>query len=125
MKKLYEAMFIVDSSKAKDDYEKAEAVCLETITRHGGEIVKSIKWDDRRLCYEIEKCRRGTYILVHFEAEGPVVAKVERQCQLNENILRVLITVDTDGVETVTGDVRARGVGEEGEVARVGNAEAD
>lgn len=108
MKRLYEAMFIVDSAKAKEDYAKMEGECLNCLTRHGAEVVKSIKWDDRRLSYEIKKIRRGTFILVHFNSEPENIGKMERQCLLNENVLRVLMTVDEDGVEAVAGGARER-----------------
>ena len=108
MTRLYEAMFIVDSAKAKEDYAKMEGECLNCLTRHGAEIVKTIKWDDRRLSYEIKKIRRGTFILVHFNAEPGSIGKMERQCALNENILRVLILVDEDGVEVETYSSRDR-----------------
>ena len=101
--KLYEAMFIVDSAKARENYQQMEEICLGTITRNGGEIVKSIKWDDRRLAYEINKVKRGCYILVHFNINPQDVQKVDRQIQLNDQILRCLITVDEDGIETNTG----------------------
>ena len=99
MTKLYEAMFVVDSAKAKEDYAKMEKECLGCLTRHGAEIVKAVKWDDRRLAYEIEKVKRGAYILAHFNADSQAIARMERQCALNENILRVLILVDEDGIE--------------------------
>lgn len=99
MSRLYEAMFIVDSAKAKEDYAKIEAECTGCLTRHGAEIVKALKWDDRRLTYEIKKVRRGTYILVHFKADPLNIVKMERQCALNDTVLRVLILVDEDGVE--------------------------
>ena len=57
--KLYEAMFVVDSNKAREDFANIEEICLSTITRFGGEIVKSIKWDDRKMTFEINKCKRG------------------------------------------------------------------
>jgi small subunit ribosomal protein S6 len=101
--KLYEAMFIVDSNKAREGYEKMEEVCLSCITRHGAEIAKCIKWDDRRLAYEIQKAKRGTFILVHFNSDTQAIQKIERQIQLSDQILRCLITVDEDGLETNTG----------------------
>lgn len=100
--KLYEAMFVVNHNAAKEDYEKVEAEALGCITRHGGEIVNSTRWDDRRLAYEIDKHKRGTYILVHFNAEGEAIARIEKQCRLSEVILRVLIIVDEDGPEPKT-----------------------
>lgn len=108
MKKLYEAMFIADSNRAKENFSEVEAAAKNCITRHDGEVVDSILWDDRRLAYEIDGAKRATYILVHFMAEGEAVAKIERQIQLTDDLLRVLITVDTDGVETTTGSARAR-----------------
>ncbi len=108
MSKLYEAMFIIDSAKAKEDYAKMEAECLGCLTRHGAEIVKAVKWDERRLTYDIKKVRRGTFILVHFNSEPGGISKMERQCALNENILRVLILVDEDGVEVETAASRER-----------------
>ena len=104
MSRLYEAMFIVDSAKAKEDYAKMEAECLGCITRHGAEIVKAVKWDDRRPTYELNKIRRGTFILVHFNSDPLNIGKMERQCALNDNVLRVLILVDEDGVEVETRD---------------------
>jgi len=115
VRNLYEAMFVVDSAKAKENYAKIEEECRACITRHGGEVVKAVKWDDRRLCYEIRKVKRGTFILVHFEAEGPAIAKIERQCKITEAILRVLILRDIDGVETNTGG--GKGEGEEAAAA--------
>lgn len=102
MSKLYEAMFIVDSAKAKEDYAKMEAECLGCLTRHGAGIVKAIKWDDRKLTYEIRKVRRGTFILVHFNSAPDAIARIERQCALNENILRILVVADEDGIEVET-----------------------
>ncbi|MCC8189623.1 MAG: 30S ribosomal protein S6 [Planctomycetes bacterium] len=112
MSRLYEAMFIVDSAKAKEDYAKLEAECLGCLTRHGAEIVKAVKWDDRRLSYEIKKVRRGSFILVHFNSEPENITKMERQCALNENVLRVLILVDEDGVEVETAGARDKVEGE-------------
>lgn len=108
MSRLYEAMFIVDSAKAKEDYAKMEGECLNCLTRHGAEIVKSLKWDERRLSYEIRKIRRGTFILAHFNADPAAIGKMERQCALNENILRVLILVDEDGVDAEPFGARER-----------------
>ena len=103
MRTLYEAMFIVDSAKDKESHAKLEEECLGSITRHGGEIAKCVKWDDRRLTFDIKKVKRGTYFLVHFYADGPELTKIERQNKISDTLLRVLITRDTDGIETATG----------------------
>lgn len=108
MKRLYEAMFVVDSAKAKENYDAIEGVAKNCILRYGGEIVSCIKWDDRKLAYDIRGVKRGTFILIHFVAEGETIAKIERQARLAEEILRVLIVIDQDGIETTTGGAKAR-----------------
>jgi small subunit ribosomal protein S6 len=110
--KLYEAMFVVDSAKAKEDYAKVEAECLGCLARHGAEIVKTVKWEDRRLAYEIKKVKRAAFILVHFHAQPDAIARIERQCALNENILRVLVLVDEDGIEVTPFVTREKGEGD-------------
>ncbi len=124
MQKLYETMVIVDSSKAKEDYDKTKAAVLECITRHDATIVECIKWDDRRLTYPVAKAKRGTYILIHFEAEAEAIARIERQFQLSDVVLRALVTVDEDGVETKTGSARERAEAATATPAGTASAEA-
>ena len=49
------------------------------------------KWDERKLAYDIRRVSRGTYILCYFKAPGSVIQQVERDVQLSEKIMRVLI----------------------------------
>ncbi len=62
------------------------------IERHGGKILFIKKWDERKLTYEIKRQKRGTYIIAFFEAPGAAVGAIERDVNLSEDILRVLIT---------------------------------
>jgi ribosomal protein S6 len=48
-------------------------------------------WDERRLAYPIEKQRRAAYILCYFRAEGSAISGIERDTQLSEHLLRVLV----------------------------------
>ena len=96
--KLYEAMYVVRHDFARNNYEEAETEVKRTIEKNGGTIVECVKWDDRRLAYEIKHQRKFTYILVHFNAPPDVISKIEQTVRLTENILRVLIVRDTDGI---------------------------
>ncbi len=89
--KLYEAMFLVDSAEATADWEGINAVIKKILEKTGAEIVSIRKWDDRRLAYEINGKSRGTYILCYFRTEGGRIREIERDVQLSERIMRVLI----------------------------------
>jgi len=90
-KKLYEAMFLIDSSKAASDWDSVETGIKNILKRADAEIVSLKKWDERRLAYEIKGHSRGTYILCYFKADGEKVPAIERGVRLSEQIIRVLI----------------------------------
>jgi len=91
VKKLYEAMFLVDSAEASADWDGVNTTIKRILERAEAEIVSLRKWDERKLAYEINGKSRGTYILCYFKAEGEKVREIERDVQLSEQIMRVLI----------------------------------
>lgn len=91
VKKLYEAMFLIDSADAAADWDGVIAAVKNVLERAGAEIVSIRKWEDRRLAYEIDGKARGMYILSYFNAEGGRIREIERDVQLSERIMRVLI----------------------------------
>jgi hypothetical protein len=50
------------------------------------------KWDERKLAYEVDKQKRGLFIVAYFKAPTPAIAAIERDVNLGDTILRVLIT---------------------------------
>lgn len=64
----------------------------EIFARAGAELVAMRKWDDRRLAYEIDKQKRGVYLLAYITCPVDQVAHLERDVQISEQVLRVLIT---------------------------------
>ena len=87
----YEAMFLLDSGYAAANWDACVKEVTNSLQRHNCEIIRLVKWDDRKLVYEIRQHKRGTYVLVYFRAPGEGVAKLERDVQLSENLLRVLV----------------------------------
>lgn len=106
-KKLYEAMFLVDSAQASD-WDKIVETLETVLGKADSEIVSIRKWDDRKLAYEIKGKSRGTYILCYFRADGAKVREIENAVQLSEQIMRVLILVaDTMSKEDIEKDTPA------------------
>ncbi|HEX2839166.1 MAG TPA: 30S ribosomal protein S6 [Phycisphaerales bacterium] len=86
----YEAMFLIGQSQTGD--LAAIIQHIEEIMQRGHATVISMKkWDERRLAYEIKGQKRGLYILVYFKAPGESLSHIERDCNLSEKILRVMI----------------------------------
>src|ERR1700754_4396813 len=87
----YEAMFLFGPS-ATADLEGASNLAKSMIERHGGKLILIKKWDERKLAYEVNGQKRGTYIIAYFTAPGSAVGPLERDVKLNEQVLRVMVT---------------------------------
>lgn len=98
-KRLYEGMFLVDSGLAAADWQKVIDEIQRIMKRADAEVVSLKKWDERRMTYDIQGKSRGTYILVYFNCDTEKVKGVERDVQLSEMVMRVLV-LRTDKMST-------------------------
>ena len=87
----YEGLFLFGTA-ATVDVEGAVKQIGDLIAKHGGEVLLLKKWDERKLAFEIEKNKRGLYVLCFFKSLGGAVDKINRDVNLSETILRCLIT---------------------------------
>ena len=97
LKRLYEGLFLVDSAIAASDWEGTVSEIERVLQRSEAEVVTLTKWDERRLAYEAKCKSRGTYILTYFNCDPSKITAVERDVQLSEQILRVMI-LKTEGM---------------------------
>jgi small subunit ribosomal protein S6 len=88
----YELMLVLRPDVADD---KAQAVIDRTtrqLVADGGQIVKVAPWGRRRLAYQIDRYREGSYHIVLFEAPPAALSEMERTLQITEEVLRHLVT---------------------------------
>lgn len=88
---VYECMFLASQAAAAQFGELITHI-NELIGRANGEVISMRKWDDRRLAYEMDKQKRGVYILAYINCPSDQVGHLERDVQISDRLLRVLIT---------------------------------
>ena len=88
---LYEGMFVMDNRQANRDWDGSLEKLKSMLTKHGAELVRAEKWGERKLAYEMQGRRRGTYMLMYFNATGTAVNQIYRECELSDMMLRTLI----------------------------------
>jgi len=89
-------MFVLEPTIAGKDWNKVVEHVHGLATKHGAEILASNKWGDRKLAYEIRGHKRGAYLLVYFKVEAENQAKINREAELSDIVLRhVIIRVET------------------------------
>src|SRR5437764_1386792 len=88
---VYECMFLLDTNKVANDVPGAAQKLHALLERNHAEVLASRPWDERRLAYPIKNHKKGLYYLIYFRTEGPNVVGIERDCALNEMIIRMMI----------------------------------
>ena len=86
----YEAMFLFDPTFGAS-FENCETEIRRLMDRAEAELVFCRKWDDRRLAYRINGRKRGVYVLTYFKAKPEKIVPLERDAQLSEDVLRLLV----------------------------------
>lgn len=90
----YELMYIIRPDIEQEAVQAAVDKFQGVISNDGGEITKHDVMGKRRLAYEIKKFRDGIYVLVNFTAQPAVVAELERQMKISDEVIRHLVTTD-------------------------------
>lgn len=118
----YEGLFLFPQTAA-GNLQAAVDHLNEILARAEVKIISFRKWDERRLAFEIERNRRGLFFLVYFEAPGSAIARIERECNLSEQVLRsMMIRAEhvtreqmeaADGQAELADEIKLRGSAEE------------
>jgi small subunit ribosomal protein S6 len=91
-KRLYEIMVLYDPSDASKDWDGLVTALQGHIDKFEGETVSLDQWaDNRKLAYELNGLRRGSYLTGYFHVSPEHVHDFERSLQLDEKIVRHLL----------------------------------
>lgn len=88
----YDCFFLLDSNKYNRDPGGVAAEVTKIIEDHGGEILVNRLWEERKLAYPINGHNKGTYWISYFNMDGTKLPSFNRTCQLDDRIMRVLVT---------------------------------
>lgn len=92
---LYEHVFLARQDLAQAQVDGLAETATRIIEDNGGKVVKTETWGLRSLAYRIAKNRKAHYVMLEFEAPTNVIAELERQTQINEDVIRYMtIRVD-------------------------------
>ncbi|MDF0488622.1 30S ribosomal protein S6 [Sphingomonas sp. H39-1-10] len=95
---LYEHVFLARQDLAQAQVDALAETATKIIQDNNGRVVKTETWGLRSLAYKIAKNRKAHYVMLEIDAPGSVVVELERQIQINEDIIRYM-TVKVDELE--------------------------
>jgi small subunit ribosomal protein S6 len=92
---LYEHVFLARQDLAQAQVDALGENATKIIEDNGGKIAKTETWGLRSLAYRIAKNRKAHYVALDIDAPPAAIAELERQSNINEDIIRFLtIRVD-------------------------------
>ncbi len=84
----YEAFYIVPANLNDDEVQTVANQFKDVVEKNGGTVESAEKWEKRKLAYEIDGHKEGNYILMKFEADGPVPNELSRLMRINDTVIR-------------------------------------
>ncbi|HZB69522.1 MAG TPA: 30S ribosomal protein S6 [Sphingomicrobium sp.] len=96
---LYEHVFLARQDLAQAQVDALAENATKILTDNGGTVVKTETWGLRSLAYRIAKNRKAHYVMLDIDAPPSAVAELERQTNINEDIIRFM-TIRVDAHET-------------------------
>ena len=106
MDRFYEVMFIVRPDVLDEDLDKLIAGFESTVTGGSGAIRNVEKLGRRKLAYTVRKFNEGNYVVLTVDADGKLVAELERRLRVTEPVIKFL-TVRMDEEEKRLNKVKA------------------
>ena len=92
---LYEHVFLARQDLSQAQVDALAQAATEIVEAGKGKVTKTETWGLRSLAYKIAKNRKAHFVLLNLDAPTGVVAELERQTALNEDVIRFM-TVRVD-----------------------------
>lgn len=105
---LYEHVFLARQDLAQAQVDALAEAATKIVEDNQGKVVKTETWGLRSLAYRIAKNRKAHYVMLHIDAPAGVVAELERQTAINEDVIRYM-TIRVDELEQGPSAMMRRG----------------
>ena len=99
--RMYEGLFLIDNAHASTEWDNVVKHIQDILQKNDAEILKTEKWGEKKLAYKIKSHKRGTYLLIHFNAKNSAITLIRKNFQLSDYIVRFLIVKD-DKIEDLS-----------------------
>ena len=87
---LYEHVFLARQDLAQAQVDALAENATKIIADNGGKVVKTENWGLRGLAYRIAKNRKAHFVMLDIDAPAPAIAELERQTNINEDVIRFM-----------------------------------
>ncbi|WP_284126336.1 30S ribosomal protein S6 [Parerythrobacter aestuarii] len=87
---LYEHIFLARQDLSQAQVDALAATATEIVEANEGKVTKTETWGLKNLAYKIDRNRKAHFVMLNIEGPGSVVAELERQTRINEDVIRYM-----------------------------------
>ena len=87
----YELLYIL-AAGSEDNINSNIEKYKNLVEKNGGSVEKIDRWGIKRFAYPINFKNEGYYVLMNFEADGKLIAEIDRQMRINDDVYRQMFT---------------------------------
>ncbi|PQJ33625.1 30S ribosomal protein S6 [Salinibacter sp. 10B] len=86
----YELTYVISGVVQQNQVDDIVRKVNHLIESNDGDVLEVDEWGNQRLSYEIDRKRSGYYVNMYFKAPGTLIQRLERELQINDDVLRYL-----------------------------------
>tara|TARA_B100000029_G_scaffold293626_1_gene287111 strand:+ start:3113 stop:3523 length:411 start_codon:yes stop_codon:yes gene_type:complete len=95
----YETMYVVHPALQAGRLDDMIQIVDKKVKELKGKSLYCENWGKKKLAYQIDKQKYGTYVLIQFSLSGDMINELKNEFEHNSNILRYLINrIDEDAI---------------------------
>jgi len=94
----YEHVFLARQDLSQSQVDALAAAATEIVEANEGKVAKTETWGLKNLAYKIQRNRKAHFVMLNIDGPPSVVAELERQTAINEDVIRFL-TIRVDALE--------------------------
>ena len=97
---LYEHVFLARQDLSQAQVDALAVTATEIVEAGQGKVTKTETWGLKNLAYKIKRNRKAHFVMLNIDAPAGVVAELERQTGINEDVIRwMTVRVETHETE--------------------------
>lgn len=116
----YETIYILKPSLSEEVYEEVIGKFNAIIEKNQGVMIKTDRWGERTLAYQLNKFNKGFYVLLEYCGNAALTKELERLFRLDDKVLKYQTVKLSDRADPEALLKEARGPEEETEVEKEG-----
>jgi small subunit ribosomal protein S6 len=98
----YETLFLVKPDLTDDAVDKIKDRVRGIVSRDGGKMIRFTVWGKKKLAYPVGKQNRAIYVHAHYLGGTTLVAEVERNLRIVDEVTRYISSRIADDVDPST-----------------------